>query len=50
MRTGVNYNQMYAQVAAWEYIRILISTVLRNKLKTMQLESVLDFTQATVES
>ena len=28
MRPGVNYNQTYALVAAWEYIRILLSEVL----------------------
>ena len=49
MRTGVHYNQTYAPVAAWESIRILLYTVLRNNQKMMQINYILDFTQAPVD-
>ena len=49
MSPGVHCNQNYSPVAAWESIRILFSTVLRNNWKTMQLGYVLVFPQAPVE-
>ena len=49
MRLRVHYNQTYYPVAAWEYISILLYTVLHNNLKTMQIDYVLDFTQAPVD-
>ena len=49
MLPGVQYNQTYAPVAAWEYIRILLSTLLCNNWKTMQVDYRLYITQAPVE-
>ena len=46
---GVYYNQTYDPVASWESIGILLYTVLHNNLKTMQIDYVLDFTQAPVD-
>ena len=42
----VDYNHNYASVASWESIRILLSTVLHNNCKKMQIDYVLDFPQA----
>ena len=50
MRPVVHYNQTYAAVAIWESIMILLSLILRNTWNTMQIDYVLDFTQAPVES
>ena len=49
MRPGVHYNHTYDPVMAWESIRIMLSTLLKNNQKTMQLDYVLYFTQAPFE-
>ena len=49
MCLGVHYNQTYAPVAAWESIGILLSTVLCNNWKTIQLGFLLSFPQEPVE-
>ena len=45
----VHYNQTYAPVESWGFIKIILSTVLRNNYKTVQIDYVLDFLQAPVE-
>ena len=42
---GVHYNNTYTPVVAWESIRILLYTVLRNNWNTMQIDYVLHFPQ-----
>ena len=46
---GRDYGQMYAPVATWESIRLLLTMNLRNKWKTHQIDYVLAFPQAPVE-
>ena len=46
---GVHYNQTFASVAFWGFIRILLSAVLRNNWKIMQLDYVVVFYQAPVD-
>ena len=49
MRPEINYNYTYVSFATWEYIVIILATVLYNSWKIMQLYHMLDFTQYTVE-
>ena len=45
---GARYNQTYASVVAWEFIMIMFYTAMQNNWKTMQLDYVLNFPQASV--
>ena len=38
MIPGVHYNQTYAPLMAWDYIHIILSTILYNDWKTMHLD------------
>ena len=49
MRPGVHYDQMYAPVASWNSIRLLLILVATMGWYTQQIDYVLAFPQAPVE-
>lgn len=46
---GVHYDETYAPVASWRFIRLLLTLVLKHKWHSKQLDYVLAFPQAPVE-
>jgi hypothetical protein len=49
MQQGIHYNQTYAPVASWKFIRLLLIMVAKNGWYSKQLDYVLAFPQAPVE-
>ena len=49
MNTGFHYNQTYTPVQACDYIWMMLSTLICNNWKTIQIDYVLDFTPAPDE-
>jgi hypothetical protein len=49
MQQGIHYDQTYAPVASWKFIRLLLIMVAKNGWYSKQLDYVLAFPQAPVE-
>ena len=49
MRQGVHYNQTYAPVTSWKFIRMLLILIAKYRWHSRQLDYVLTFPQAPME-